>query len=110
MKYDSPSLIILSDLLLLPLFKEEKYTVNGMTHRKKTAMVVFSFTIKLLVNKSTQKAQISTKVARYPYSGRIPNFESQLDDPYHPKHLINCSLYHCRPILEISFKSAQFVE
>ena len=46
------------------------------------------------------------KAAHYPHVTRIPDLENQHDEPDQPKHLTNCSLYHCRAILEVSSKSA----
>ena len=41
---------------------------------------------------STQRAQISHKVAHYPHIARIYDLESQQGDSDHPKNLIICSL------------------
>ena len=51
------------------------------------------------------EAQISDKAAHYPVFARICDLDNQHGDPDHPQNSINCSLYHCRAILEIAEKS-----
>ena len=60
-------------------------------------------------DKSTQRGQISNKAAHYCHIVRILDLENQHGDLDHLKNLINCSLYHCRAILEILSTSAHNV-
>ena len=61
----------------------------------------------IIENSSTPGAQTSlVKEAHYPHIAQSLNLESQHGDPDQPKIIINCPLYNCRAILNISSKSA----
>ena len=77
----------------------KKYASSAVTtsiHCRQCIMKCKRFEItENIINKSTQRAQISAKAAHYPHISQIHDSESEHGDPDHSQNLINCSLHQC---------------